>query len=135
MRGSRRRITTALVGLLVLVVVGWFVRDVTGPQHQVPGAESGLPVRPISSLPPEVEQTWELINRGGPFPFPEKDGTVFGNREELLPNKPRGYYREYTVPTPGSSDRGARRLVTGEESELYYTSDHYESFVVVDVNG
>ncbi|MCC5697585.1 hypothetical protein LH612_31005, partial [Klebsiella pneumoniae] len=108
------------MGLIVLVFVGWFVRDVTGPQHQVPGAESGLPVRPISSLPPEVEQTWELINRGGPFPFPEKDGTVFGNREELLPNKPRGYYREYTVPTPGSSDRGARRLVTGEESELYY---------------
>ncbi|MDQ3988514.1 MAG: ribonuclease N, partial [Actinomycetota bacterium] len=68
---------------------------------------------------------------GGPFPY-EQDGTTFGNREGLLPDRERGWYREYTVPTPGEDDRGARRLVTGGERELYYTDDHYDSFVAVD---
>jgi len=97
----------------------------------VPGAESGLPVRPLSALPPEAAHTWELIQKGGPFPY-SRDGIVFGNREGILPRKPSGYYHEYTVPTPGSPDRGARRLVTGEGGEVYYTADHYASFVVVD---
>lgn len=89
--------------------------------------------RPISSLPAQVSRTWELIQRGGPFPY-SRDGVVFENRERLLPAQRRGYYHEYTVPTPGRSDRGARRLVTGErDTELYYTPDHYRSFVVVDV--
>ncbi len=64
---------------------------------------------------------------GGPFPY-EEDGGVFGNYEGLLPDRERGYYREYTVETPGSDDRGARRIVTGEEGELYWTEDHYASF-------
>jgi ribonuclease T1 len=81
-------------------------------------------------LPRQAQQTIVLIKRGGPFPF-ERDGITFQNRERILPNKPRGYYREYTVITPGSRDRGARRIVAGERGELYYTDDHYDSFVRV----
>ncbi|MGP4016391.1 ribonuclease domain-containing protein [Saccharopolyspora sp. 5N708] len=134
---SRKRISVALVGLIALVVIGWFVRDYagTGARQAVPGVGSGLPVQELSALPPEVGQTWRLITTRGPFPFPGKDGVVFGNREGVLPRQDPGYYHEYTVPTPGSSDRGARRLVTGAHSELYYTGDHYESFVVVDTAG
>ncbi|HSC85026.1 MAG TPA: ribonuclease domain-containing protein [Pseudomonas sp.] len=77
----------------------------------------------------ELNQTLELIRRGGPFPY-SQDGTTFGNREGLLPAQPRGYYREYTVETPGLSHRGARRVVTGGNPPqvYYYTSDHYRSF-------
>jgi guanyl-specific ribonuclease Sa len=139
---NRRRITAALIGLIVLVLGGWLVKDViTGeepgggeaaPGRVVAGAESGLPVAALSSLPPQAAQTWKLIESHGPFPYPRNDGVVFGNRENLLPQKPSGYYHEYTVPTPGSQDRGPRRLITGDSRELYYTSDHYVSFVVVD---
>lgn len=82
-----------------------------------------------SALPPEAVATLELIERGGPYPY-RKDGTVFHNRERLLAAKPRGYYREYTVPTPGARDRGARRIVTGGNPPevFYYTADHYRSF-------
>jgi ribonuclease T1 len=81
------------------------------------------------ALPPEAEATIALIQAGGPFPY-RKDGSVFQNRERRLPDQPRGYYREYTVPTPGESDRGARRIVTGGEPPdvFYYTADHYRSF-------
>ena len=78
-----------------------------------------------------IGATLRLIDAGGPFAS-EQDGTVFSNREGRLPAEPQGYYREYTVPTPGSPDRGARRLVTGEGGELYYTDDHYESFTEID---
>ena len=90
--------------------------------------ESGLPIVQVSALPPEARRTLELIDRGGPFPEPEHDGGTFQNREALLPEQPMGYYREYTVPTPGSDDRGARRIVAGDGGELYYTGDHYSSF-------
>lgn len=86
--------------------------------------------RPLGAgLPPEALDTVELIQRGGPFPY-RQDGTTFGNREGLLPAEGRGYYREYTVPTPGSPDRGARRIVTGGDppADWYYTDDHYRSF-------
>ena len=89
---------------------------------------SGLPVVLLADLPPEAARTLELIDTGGPFPEPDHDGGVFENREELLPDQSRGYYREYTVPTPGSDDRGARRIVAGEGGELYWTADHYSSF-------
>jgi len=69
-----------------------------------------------------------LIDQGGPFPYPDKDGSTFGNFEGLLPDHPRGYYAEYTVVTPGSSDRGARRIITGDGGEYYWTEDHYASF-------
>jgi len=86
-------------------------------------------------LPAEARQTLALIRAGGPFPY-GKDGSTFGNFEKRLPEKPRGYYREYTVPTPGAKDRGARRIVAGEGSgrdvrtsgEYYYTGDHYRTF-------
>jgi guanyl-specific ribonuclease Sa len=80
-------------------------------------------------LPPEAIDTLERIARGGPYPYRQDDG-VFQNRERLLSPQPRGYYREYTVDTPGSRDRGARRIVTGGRppSEYYYTDDHYRSF-------
>lgn len=85
----------------------------------------------VSQLPREARETLMLIRRGGPFPY-AKDGTVFFNRERLLPLQPRGYYREYTVPTPGARDRGARRIVAGGDPrwsvEYYYTRDHYRSF-------
>jgi guanyl-specific ribonuclease Sa len=92
-------------------------------------------VRALSSLPEQVRATWELIGKGGPFPYPRNDGVEFENREKRLPAESSDYYREYTVPTPGSDDRGARRLVTGSSDEVYYTPDHYGSFVVVDVAG
>ncbi|GAA4429802.1 ribonuclease domain-containing protein [Actinokineospora soli] len=131
--GSRRRITVALVALVVLVVGGWLVRDLTAGQDSPPApTTAGLPVTALSQLPAEAAETWELIQRGGPFPYPDRDGSTFQNREGLLPAQKRGYYKEYTVPTPGSRDRGARRLVTGAEAELYYTGDHYASFVAVD---
>lgn len=86
----------------------------------------------LSALPAEAQTTHRLVLSGGPFPY-QKDGTVFGNRERLLPSKPRGYYREYTVKTPGSRDRGARRIVCGgkpptQPEACFYTDDHYSSF-------
>jgi len=81
----------------------------------------------LGQLPGEARETLALIRAGGPFPYP-RDGAVFGNREGLLPKHSRGYYREYTVRTPGARDRGARRIVAGSGGEYYYTDDHYRSF-------
>lgn len=135
MVGSRKRITFALVGLVVLVLVGWLVKEITadsgGSSSGAPGADSGMQVKALSQLPPEVGDTWRLIVKGGPYPYRE-DGQAFQNREGLLPHEGAGYYREYTVDTPGSDDRGAQRLIYGSGKELYYTADHYKSFVVVD---
>lgn len=89
----------------------------------------------LHELPPQVAATLALIKSGGPFPY-RKDGAVFGNFEKRLPLQPRGYYHEYTVPTPNTRGRGARRIVAGEgvrrdvksSGEYYYTADHYDSF-------
>ena len=81
----------------------------------------------VAELPGEARQTIALIGKGGPFPY-ERDGVVFGNFEKQLPVQARGYYREYTVRTPGARNRGARRVVAGKGGELYYTDDHYRSF-------
>lgn len=89
---------------------------------------SGLAVVDESALPPEARHTLALIRAGGPYPYPRNDDQVFTNRERVLPPEPRGYYREFTVETPGSPDRGARRIVTGAKGEKYYTDDHYQSF-------
>jgi ribonuclease T1 len=88
-----------------------------------------------SALGPQAQQVLVLIAQGGPFPF-EKDGTVFGNRERMLPSSKRGYYREYTVVTPGVGHRGARRIVCGgmrlqQPDACYYTDDHYASFRLI----
>jgi ribonuclease T1 len=104
--------------------------------RQEPAAGEEWPrVRQLVTDAVEREQllkTLDLIERGGPFPYPKKDGTTFGNRERQLPSKPKGYYREYTVPTPGASNRGARRVVQGKSGETYYTNDHYASFIRID---
>ncbi|MEU8543542.1 ribonuclease domain-containing protein [Streptomyces sp. NPDC048717] len=92
-----------------------------------PTAHSGLPTVREADLPREARDTMGLIRAGGPYPY-TKDGTVFGNFERVLPQHKRGYYHEYTVKTPGSRDRGARRIVTGQEHEFFYTDDHYASF-------
>lgn len=91
---------------------------------------TAIPVVSVDRLPPEARSTINLIRRGGPYPY-SKDGTVFGNRERRLPQMKKGYYREYTVKTPESRDRGARRIVTGQSGEIYYTGDHYATFVRV----
>lgn len=97
-------------------------------------ARGPLPVESVAlaELPSQARTTYRLIFQGGPFPY-DKDGSVFGNRERLLPAYPRGYYREYTVKTPWARDRGARRIVCGgvppnQPEACYYTSDHYNSF-------
>ena len=115
---SSRRISAALVGLLVLVAGGWLVQDV------IADGDSGPAVVALSDLPPQVAETWRRIEAGGAA------GSVFGNRERLLPQQPPGYYREY--PVRGGEHRGARRLVVGEDDELYYTGDNYQSFILVD---
>ena len=97
--------------------------------------ETGLRWVELSALPSQARQTATLINQDGPYPY-SRDGIVFGNRQRLLPNERSGWYHEYTVPTPGSSDRGARRIVTGGPSgatvssglEFFYSDDHYDSF-------
>jgi len=113
-------VAARLVWLLLAVTVGlaWpaFGRD-----------EPRMREVPVAELPREARETLRLIRQGGPFPY-RKDGTVFGNRERRLPIRSVGYYREYTVRTPGSKDRGARRIVAGSNAELYYTDDHYQSF-------
>ncbi len=97
------------------------------PTRGPPEAYRGFPVITYDELPPEALDTLALIDSDGPFPY-SKDGSTFQNRERLLPRKPNGYYSEYTVITPGENDRGARRIIGGEEGERYYTDDHYESF-------
>jgi ribonuclease T1 len=95
----------------------------------------GAAVIALSTLPSEAQQTHRLIYAGGPFRY-SKDGTIFGNRERQLPRRERGYYREYTVPTPGARNRGARRIVCGgtpptHPEACYYTDDHYGSFKLI----
>lgn len=100
-----------------------------------PETPASMPTVALAALPEQAQQTYRLVLSGGPFPY-RKDGVVFGNRERLLPSKTRGYYREYTVSTPGSSDRGARRIVCGgqqpsEPDACFYTADHYASFRLI----
>lgn len=120
----RRTVLPLVVAGLALVLLWWL-----GQQSQ-DGVDprSGLPTVHLDDLPPQAEETVELIESGGPYPHPCCDDTTFHNREGLLPDEPRGYYREYTVETPGLSHRGPRRIVVGDSVEFYWTADHYESF-------
>ncbi len=133
--------------LLVLALAGrsWLTPDPAvdagGAAPEAP-ASAGLPDHGIGRaeapstawLPAEARDTLRLIESGGPFPY-DRDGTAYQNRERRLPSRPPGHYREYTVTTPGSRDRGARRIVTGGEPpvEFYYTDDHYRSFRRIEV--
>lgn len=89
---------------------------------------SGLLWVAESALPEQAEVTLAHIRAGGPYPYPRNDNKTFRNSERLLPRQGNGYYREYTVKTPGSNDRGARRIITGSPDEKYWTDDHYDSF-------
>jgi ribonuclease T1 len=125
---------------VLLVGLGWWLgsRQYHGAEARAPATvntpaveterkPSSQPSTDFVGLPAEVAETLALIDRGGPYPY-AKDGTVFQNREGRLPKKPRGHYREYTVPTPGENHRGARRLVAGVDGEVYYSGDHYRTF-------
>ena len=129
----RSSIWTSLRKLGTLsVVVGTVI---VGAAVQARGLLDNLGTVVPVALPVEAQKTQGLIRTGGPFPY-SKDGVVFGNREQLLPRRERGFYREYTVPTPGSRDRGARRIVCGGQrptlpEACYYTADHYASFKLI----
>lgn len=128
-------LVTAL-GLLGLTTAGFAAQEpgtLAAFAQPECGDTSGYDLVPLGDLPPEAAETAGLIESGGPFPYPQ-DGTVFQNREGNLPDCASGYYHEYTVETPGSPDRGARRIVTGSAGELFHTPDHYASFVVVDAD-
>ena len=97
------------------------------PQVQTAEATQGVTAIAAAELPAEARATLQAIKQGGPFAY-ERDGVAFGNYERILPRQARGYYREYTVETPGVRNRGARRIVCGPLPECYYTSDHYQTF-------
>lgn len=115
-----RQLGLFLLGLVLLV--GGVQAFWTGGQGRLE-----TPSIHVIELPAEARQTLALIRQGGPFPY-RKDGTVFQNRESRLPAQARGYYREYTVPTPGAQNRGARRIVAGQGGDFWYTADHYRTF-------
>jgi ribonuclease T1 len=137
----RQRIAATL--LAVLAVAGCATS--TAQRTDAPGGQAGgqvaaeyadlaptspttdLPTIAVADLPPQGVDTLELIEAGGPFPY-DKDGSTFQNREGILPRQPGGFYAEYTVETPGSDDRGARRIVAGDDGSRFYTEDHYASF-------
>jgi guanyl-specific ribonuclease Sa len=132
---NTRRNWLRIIPLLVFAAVaatGWWARDFQTDRAVGTGARA--PAVRDAGLPAEAESTLRLIQRGGPFPY-DRDGSIFQNREQRLPVEPRGFYREYTVPTPGSRDRGARRIVTGGEPPrvFYYTEDHYRTFRRIEV--
>ena len=138
-RRAVRSLGSVVAAVLLLALAGTGCGADRGERSDVPAAgatgsrtgtdpESGLPWVALADLPPQAADTVALIGAGGPFPYPGKDGSAFGNFEGLLPAEPRGYYAEYTVPTPGSRDRGARRIITGDGGEYYWTADHYEHF-------
>jgi ribonuclease T1 len=140
---NRNALSLLLAALVVLVLLAFGGTGVLGQMTQsttpqetssaapAPGAAadnpSDLPEVRESELPAEGRNTLTLIRAGGPFRY-SQDNQAFGNFERILPRHDRGYYREYTVPTPGESDRGARRIVAGDSGEKYYTDDHYETF-------
>jgi ribonuclease T1 len=132
---TRRALPALAVALLLVALLAWLRDDLAGlgADPSIGGTDPAhLPVVELADLPSQARDTVELIDAGGPFPHPERDGATFGNFEGILPDRPDGYYEEFTVPTPGSDDRGERRIVAGEEGELYWTGDHYESFARIE---
>ncbi len=141
---SRRALTTLALAAAMALLVWWLQGNTGGadsPESSAQGStstaagpvtdnvddESALRWMSVDELPREGQEMLVLIDDGGPF-AESRDGVRFENREGILPEESRGYYHEYTVATPGSSDRGARRIVAGDGGEFYYTDDHYDSF-------
>lgn len=126
----------AVAGLFGVSATAVAAAPATTETQQIAAAACGdtsefAPVN-LSALPAEATDTVNLIKAGGPYPYPQDDQT-FSNREGILPDCADGYYKEYTVETPGSDDRGARRFVVGAEGEFFYTEDHYETFSITNV--
>ncbi len=116
------------VMLMVLAAMLWLPAGAQAhTHHAAQSAHAGLAIISVAELPPQARDTLRAIKDGGPFAYP-RDGVVFGNYERALPKRPRGYYHEYTVKTPGARNRGARRIISGEPGEYYYTADHYKIF-------
>lgn len=144
-RGGSRVSAALFIGLVLALLLIGYGKNHSDGQDSVPqsgaitstanpaGTSAATGTFTISDLPREAQETLALIDSGGPYPF-RQDDSVFGNRERLLPVRPSGYYGEFTVRTPGSPDRGARRLIRGREGETYYTGDHYGSFHRVERN-
>ena len=127
--------SSAVAGPVMGLMVGLTAALLASASVQARGPMDNLGTVALATLPAEARTTHRLILAGGPFPY-RKDGTVFGNRERLLPRADRGFYREYTVRTPGSPDRGARRIVCGGlrptvPEACFYTADHYASFKLI----
>ncbi|WP_410642012.1 ribonuclease domain-containing protein [Amycolatopsis sp. lyj-346] len=141
MTNYRSRLAAVLLALLATLFAG--VTTASAASAVAPavvaqnacGNLAGFSHTTLSALPPEATTTYNLIQTDGPFPYPDNDGVVFDNREGILPACASGYYHEYTVPTPGSTTRGTRRIVTGSAGEYFYTGDHYATFKVIDVGG
>jgi ribonuclease T1 len=119
------------MGILRILAIAACCAVIGVPEADARGPAPSTPDIATSKLPAEAQSTLALIRNGGPFAY-SRDGVVFGNRERLLPQKPRGHYHEYTVKTPGVATRGARRIICGGDvtalDECYYTDDHYQSF-------
>ena len=152
--GVSRRTVSAVVGLVVIVLVGLVGVLEKGGHPAADGAPSAAPTTlhdhvassttgiasgsstapgglawiDAAALPAQAREVLDEIDHGGPYEYPGKDGSVFGNYEGHLPHESSGYYHEYTVDTPGAATRGTRRIITGRDGELYWTADHYNSF-------
>ena len=111
---------------LLAALIAFGLAPAFAQKAPAPGLDTVVEVS-AAQLPPEARDTIARIRKGGPYPY-AKDGAVFGNREGHLPVQKRGYYKEYTVKTPGERTRGARRIVAGKGGEMYYTEDHYNHF-------
>ena len=122
MRGWRR-----FAALLIKIAACAAVFSASQPALARSDAPAAINEIAYAALPPEAQQTLQLIRKGGPYPY-QRDGVAFGNYERLLPQRNRGYYREYTVATPGAKNRATRRIIAGQIGEYYYTDDHYRSF-------
>jgi ribonuclease T1 len=125
-----------LSGVILTVASGWLPDEALARRHAEPEASTAETVVALSNLPSQAQDVYQRIHAGGPFRY-SKDGVVFGNRERVLPRQQRGYYREYTVPTPGERNRGARRIVCGgkdarQPETCFYSQDHYQSFKEID---
>ena len=119
----RYRLAQTFYVLALALTIGLGV----GPSCAHESSDNKIAQVRFDELPKEAQKTLVLVKTNGPFPY-KRDGATFGNFEGRLPKKARGYYKEYTVPTPGARDRGARRIVAGRNGEYYYTDDHYETF-------
>jgi len=132
--GVTRKTLSGLAGLVIVVIAAVVGVNQAEGHDGSPSAASSASSSgssgsiAVSALPSQAREVLDEIDHGGPFEYPGKDGSVFGNYEGVLPHEASGYYHEYTVDTPGAQTRGTRRIITGKNGELYWTADHYNTF-------